>query len=174
MNEAKFEKSYPKDRLYQVLLEEVSAYDYLNEILRDKQRAIVQNDLKKIEHLNGIEQMLITKASHLTQFRSNLLTEYFLQKNVSEDESTLGNFIGELPQDERTSWDRLNKRLNKISHQIQRTNRENVRLIDASLSHIRSLITMFLPRDENGKHIYTEAGNEDHSIGTKNLLDCNA
>ncbi len=174
MNKSNFEKESPKDRLFQILLEEVSAYDYLSEILRDKQRAIVKNDLKKIEHLNGVEQMLITKASHLTQFRSNLLTEYFLQKNVGEDESTLGNFIGELPQDERASWDRLNKRLNKISHRIQRTNRENVRLIDASLSHIRSLITMFLPRDENGKHIYTEAGNEDHSIGTKNLLDCNA
>ncbi len=174
MNKLNFEKASPKDRLYQILLEEVSAYDYLNEILRDKQQAIVKNDLKKIEHLNGVEQMLITKASHLTQYRSNLLQEYFLQKNMNNDEHSLGNFIAELPEEERTSWERLNKRLFHTSHQIQRTNRENVRLIDASLSHIRSLITMFLPRDEHGKHIYTETGNEDASIGTKNLLDCNA
>ncbi len=174
MNKLNFEDAPPKDRLYQVLLEEVSAYDYLNEILRDKQQAIVKNDLKKIEYLNGIEQMLITKASHLTQYRSTLLTEYFLNKNVREDESTLGNIIGELPEEERASWERLNNRLMKISHQIKRTNYENVRLIDVSLSHIRSLITMFLPRDEEGKHIYTDAGIEDSSIGTKNILDCNA
>jgi len=163
-----------KQKLFQLLLEEVSAYDYLNEILKDKQRAIVSNDLKSIEHLNGVEQMVVAKANHLTQYRTDILHDYFINDPVKDNSEMLSLFMADIPDLERAPWERTKRRLSKAALEIRTINQQNIRLISSSLEHIRGLINLFMPRDENGKHIYTNNGDENGLIGAKNLLDCNA
>ena len=41
-----------KQELFQALMEELSAYEYLSDTMNEKKQAIIQNDLKKIEHLS--------------------------------------------------------------------------------------------------------------------------
>ena len=58
------------DQLYQLLMEEASAYDYLLEILLEKQSAMVKNDLPIIENLTGVEQVLVQRANDFTKART--------------------------------------------------------------------------------------------------------
>ena len=163
-----------EEQMYQVLLEEMSAYDYLNEILREKQQAIVQNQIKNIERFTGVEQVVANRANRLTQTRLELMQKYFMEQNIAADRHTLGNVIGTINAENRERWERIERRLHSTTVEIKRLNAENLRLIDHSLNYIRGMINLFLPRDEFGENIYTEDGNENIKVSTKNMLDCNA
>ena len=55
-----------------------------------------------------------------------------------------------------------------------RFNSNNMSLLDKSLQYVRGMIHLFLPREELVSDLYTDTGNENMTIGNKNLLDCNA
>lgn len=163
-----------KEQMYQVLLEEMSAYDYLNETLREKQEAIVKNEIKNVERLTGVEQVVASRANRLTQTRYELMQQYFMEKNITADAHSLGNVIGSIEEDNRKRWERVGHRIHSTALEIKRLNAENMRLIEHSLGYVRGMINLFLPRDEFGGNIYTESGNENINVSAKNMLDCNA
>lgn len=163
-----------QEQLFQVLLEEMSAYDYLNETIQNKQSAIVQNNLQQIEHLTGIEHVVVKKASQLTQTRFELMQHYFKQDNMVNDPLSLSSLISTISEGKRESWERISRRLHQTVADIQNRNSENVQLINSSLNYVRGMINLFLPREEFGSDLYTKAGNENLTVGSKNLLDCNA
>jgi len=162
-----------QEQLFQVLLEEMSAYDYLNETIQNKQSAIVQNNLQQIEHLTGVEHVVVKKANLLTQTRFELMQQYFKQVNLVQDPLSLSSLISIIPLDKRKSWERISSRLHQTVAEIQRRNSENVQLIDSSMNYVRGMIDLFLPREEFGSDLYTKTGNENLTVGSKNLLDCN-
>ncbi len=174
MNKPDFSTPSLKEQMYQVLLEEMSAYDYLNETLRGKQEAIVKNEVKKIERLTGVEQVVVSRANRLTQTRYELMQKYFMEQNITADPHSLGNVIGTIEDKNRERWERVERRLRSTALEIKRLNAENMRLIEHSLGYVRGMINLFLPRDEFGGNIYTEDGNENIKVSTKNMLDCNA
>lgn len=162
-----------QEQIYKVLLEEMSAYDYLAETVKNKQDAIVRNDIKQLRHLTGVEQVVSRRASRLTTQRADLMTSYQTYSG-SDEPIGLNAIIETIPEPQKKSWNRLNKRIKKAIEIIHRKNNENARLIDTSLSYIRGTINLFLPREELTTGIYTNRGRENKKNGLKNLLDCNA
>lgn len=54
-------KESTKDKLFQLLLEEIHAYSYMVETVKQKQEAIIHNKLKEMENLTGVERLLVKK-----------------------------------------------------------------------------------------------------------------
>lgn len=162
------------DQMYQILLEEMSAYDYLKETISNKQKAIVSNDVKMLEHLTGVEQVVVKRANRLTASRAKLMEDFKTINDVPESTASLSEIIKTVPVEKRDSWLRVNERLHQTVTDIQRKNAENIRLIESGLQFIRGTIELFLPQDEFSRGIYTEAGSGNKNNGIKNILDCNA
>jgi len=161
------------DRLFQILLEEISACDYLEETLAEKQEAIIQNDLNKMNTLTGTEQLIINKANVLIKTRQEIIAEIYAGHGITNGVFTLSDFIGHLDENERSSWNRLQTRLENTVTRINRRNAENVALLNAALSYNRDLLKLFYPRDENAGGVYDHKGVNNKQGYSKNIVDCN-
>ena len=163
-----------RESIYRVLLEEVSAYDYLSETIQNKQSAIIQNDLKEIEHLTGVEQVIVKRANDLTQERHSLMQQYFMSDHMVSEPLSLGSLINTLQGSQKEPWQRMNRRLTRTVTSIKQRNAENLRLINSSLAFVRGTVQLFVPREEFSSDLYSKNGPDAKNFKAKNLLDCNA
>ncbi len=158
-----------KDKLYQILLEEISAYEYLAETIKQKQDAIIRNHIDELENLTGVERLLVKKVENLVQVRQQYLHE------VSHDfqgpvTSKLSQFIEQLSEGEQARWRNIEQRIRHYVERIRRINAENQQLIRASLNYINGLVEMLYPRTEG---VYDALGKENNPAATKPLLNVN-
>ena len=163
-----------KQQLYRILLEELSAYDYLAETVAEKQKAIVANDLEKIEQLSGVEQLVVNKANRLTTERYRALKQFMRAKNVMGVPVRLSAMIKMLNHTERSIWQRLEKRLYEDVEKIKRLNAQNMQLLDTSLRYVKGMIELFVPKDEHRASLYDNRGQDNAKVAARNMLDCNA
>ena len=163
-----------KQALFQALMEELSAYEYLSETMTEKKEAIIQNDLKKIEHLSGTEQLLVTKANRLTENRFHLMQKFYTAKNIKSAPFTLTTFVEMSDEAERNSWGRIETRLEKTVEKIQRTNLENKRLLETSMKYVQGMINLFIQPQQDMPATYGKEGVDKPSINARNFVDCNA
>jgi len=163
-----------KQQLYQVLLEELSAYDYLAETVSAKQKAIVSNDLEKIEQLSGIEQLVVSKANRLTTERYRALKQFMRSMNMMGVQVRLSGAIKLMNGKERDIWLRLEKRLYEDVEKIKRINAQNMQLLDTSLRYVKGMIALFVPKDEHRASLYDNQGQDNAKMAARNMLDCNA
>lgn len=174
MNDMNWETDNPlHDRLFQILLEEVSACDYLAETLAGKQEAIINNDLNTMNTLTGTEQLIINKANVLIRARQEIIAEIYAGQGITNGVFTLSDFIGHLDENERSSWKRLQTRLENTVTRINRLNAENVALLNAALSYNRDLIKLFYPRNDHADGVYDQKGINNNNGFSKNIVDCN-
>lgn len=163
-----------KQDLFQALMEELSAYEYLSDTMNEKKQAIIQNDLKKIEHLSGTEQLLVTKANRLTENRFGLMQKFYSANSIKSAPFTLSDFIEMSDKNERATWERIDNRMSKTVENIQRINLENKRLLETSMKYVQGMINLFVPREENMRGLYGKEGAGNTRVSAKNFLDCNA
>ncbi len=158
-----------KDKLYQILLEEISAYEYLAETIKQKQDAIIRNHIDELENLTGVERLLVKKVENLVQVRQRYLHE------VAHDSQTsvspmLSRFIEQLDDGEKPRWRNIEQRIRHYVERIRRINSENQQLIRASLNYINGLVEMLYPRSEG---VYDALGKENTPAASKPLLNVN-
>ena len=167
------DKDIKKD-IYQALLEELSAYEYLLQTMQEKKNAIIKNEIGSIEHLSGTEHLLVSKADQRTAARYNLMQRFFESKNPTEAPVTLSSFIDLCDDNEKGTWERTNNRLSRTVENIRYVNNENRDLLETSMKYVNGMISLFLPRDENSSDMYAKEGRSNINLSAKNLLDCNA
>ncbi len=158
------------DQLYKTLMEELSAYDYLIETLSEKQKAIVENDLQKLEHFSGVEQLIVNKANKLTEARAQILKTVQQQPGPA----SLVAFIRQLHPSERRPWIKINDRISRTVEKIRFLNTQNMRLLDTSLNYSRGMIELFMPNEMKSAGFYDGGGKSPDDVNTQKLLDCNA
>ncbi len=172
INNQSFEDMSVKDKLYQVLLEEIHAYTYLAETVKQKQEAIIKNELESLENLTGVERLLVNKVELLLQTR-----ERYLQKLTDKKQSNitlrLGEFINGIPEEEQARWISLEQRIHRTVEKIRRLNLENQQLIRSSLNYIHGMVEMLYPHEKDGG-FYNKTGKEDAKVSSKPILNCNA
>jgi len=100
-----------KQELYKALMEELSAYEYLLQTMKDKKNAIIRNEINSIESLSGTEHILVTKADERTAVRYALLQRIFDSNNPAAAPLTLTSFIELCSENEKGTWERINNRL---------------------------------------------------------------
>ncbi len=163
-----------KKNLYQALMEELSAYEYLLQTMKEKKHAILKNEIGSIEHLSGTEHLLVTKADQRTAARYSLMQRFFKSNNPAEAPVTLSRFIDLCDENEKGTWERINNRLSRTVENIHYVNRENQDLLERSMKFVNGMMNLFLPRDENSCDMYAKEGSSNINLSAKNLLDCNA
>ncbi len=158
-----------KEKLYQILLEEISAYQYLAETVLQKQDAIIKNQLEELENLTGVERLLVKKVENLVQTR-----EQYLQKVVPSKDGSLSlrlsQYIGQLNEQEQPRWRSIERRIRHYVERIRRVNLENQQLIRASLNYINGLVEMLYPQQEG---VYNSMGKENIPAAAKPILNVN-
>jgi len=174
MSEQRISKEEPMlERLMRVLLEEISACDYLAETLAEKQDAIVKNNLLQINTLTGTEQLIVNKANLLAKARQDLIGDLFLKANIKNMGFTLSNLIENLGLAEQTNWKKVQQRLENAVAKIERINKENITLLNSSISFVRDMIHLLYSHDDKPTNIYDKSGLGLKRINSKSMVDCN-
>ena len=158
-----------KDKLYQVLLEEISAYQYLAETIKQKQDAIIRNQLEELENLTGVERLLVRKVENLVQARQQYLHK-IAQSTDGSVSLLLSQYIEQLNDGEKPRWRSIEQRIRRYVERIRRINLENQQLIRASLNYINGLVEMLYPRQEG---VYNALGEENAPAAAKPILNVN-
>ncbi|WP_456442371.1 flagellar protein FlgN, partial [Caldithrix abyssi] len=128
-----------KTKLFQLLLEEIHAYSYLAETVKQKQEAIIKNNLQTMENLSGVERLLVKKVELMLQTREKYLNE--LLSNTNPDlPLQLDSYIEQLPLKEQARWRSLQQRISRTVDKIRRLNRENQQLVQSSMNYVRGVI----------------------------------
>ncbi len=160
-----------KQQLFQLLLEEIHAYSYLADTVKQKQEALIKNELKNLENLTGIERLLIKKVELMIRNRSKLLNK--LLGNRSHDSTVqLNTFIEQLPLEEQSRWRRLQQRMIRTVEKIRRLNFENHQLVQSSLNYIKGVIEMLYALDEESV-LYNSNGQEKKTALPKQVVNYN-
>jgi len=157
-----------ENQLMEVMLEEIAAYDYLAEVLLEKQKAIVANQMEAIEHHSSTEKMIVRKANQLTETRRQLMSSVI---NPGEEPGSLLTLRQHFPA-QAGFWERMQTRTERTVSRIMRINNENRQLLEASVSFVRDMIHLFYPRQKAESAIYSPQGQK---AGTaySNLVDYN-
>ncbi len=160
-----------KSKLFQLLLEEIHAYSYLAETVKQKQEAIIKNKLEEMENLTGVERLLIKKVEIMLQARENYLKK-LLGGSSSDQPLQLNRFIDSLPVEEQARWRSLQQRISRTVDKIRRINLENHQLVQSSLNYVRGVIDMLYAMDEDSV-LYSSKGQEQKTPLTKQVVNYN-
>ena len=171
-------KIQPKDnalynRLKHIVLEEISACGYLAETLKEKQDAIVHNDLHRMNNLTGTEQILINKTNALVSKRKEILADIYHKEGLVHETISLTHLIEYFEDDEKLNWLKMQKRLENTVLRIKRLNKENVTLLDTAITFVRDMIHILYNPDEELTSVYKKDGSGMDGLGSKNIVDCN-
>ncbi|MHB2147797.1 flagellar protein FlgN [Calditrichota bacterium LG25] len=160
-----------KTKLFQLLLEEIHAYSYLAETVKQKQEAIIKNNLQTMENLSGVERLLVKKVELMLQTREKYLNE--LLSNTNPDlPLQLDSYIEQLPLKEQARWRSLQQRISRTVDKIRRLNRENQQLVQSSLNYVRGVIEMLYAMDQEAV-LYTSNGQEQKAPAGKQVVNYN-
>ncbi|WP_456408872.1 flagellar protein FlgN [Caldithrix abyssi] len=160
-----------KTKLFQLLLEEIHAYSYLAETVKQKQEAIIKNNLQTMENLSGVERLLVKKVELMLQTREKYLNE--LLSNTNPDlPLQLNSYIEQLPLKEQARWRSLQQRISRAVDKIRRLNRENQQLVQSSLNYVRGVIEMLYAIDQENV-LYTSSGQEQKTTAGKQVVNYN-
>ncbi|MHB2155665.1 flagellar protein FlgN [Calditrichota bacterium GD2] len=160
-----------KTKLFQLLLEEIHAYSYLAETVKQKQEAIIKNNLQTMENLSGVERLLVKKVELMLQTREKYLNE-LLSNSGSDLPLQLNSYIEQLPLEEQARWRSLQQRISRTVDKIRRLNRENQQLVQSSLNYVRGVIEMLYAMDQEAV-LYTSNGQEQKAPAGKQVVNYN-
>ncbi len=161
-----------KDKLYMVLIEEIHAYQYLADTVKEKQKVIIKNQLDELENLTGIERLLVKKVEILLKTREEYLRKAALERSPKPI-VRLRDFIGLLDKNEQPRWKSLEERIYRTVEKIRRINLENQQLIRSSLNFINGLVEMLYPQEEGAQSLYTAHGQTNTKAAIKSLVNVN-
>ncbi len=164
-------KESTKAKLFQLLLEEIHAYSYMAETVKQKQEAIITNKLKEMENLTGVERLLVKKVEQMLESRENYLRK-LLGNTKSDQPLQLNSFIETLPVEEQARWRSLQQRISRTVDKIRRINLENHQLVKSSLNYVRGVIDMLYTMDEEAV-LYSRNGQEQKAPLKKQVVNYN-
>ncbi len=113
------------NNLLQILIEEVSAYGYLHQMLNQKQQYILFNDTEELKKLAPVENIVSTKAVALTRARKQQIKRVFSASGLKKSDQTMDVLIGQMDPAEARQWNRLRSRLRELFEKSMRIHKQN-------------------------------------------------
>ena len=139
----------------------------LLELGKKKQRELINGSLEAIETLTRQEQALIIQAGRLEKERSLCAGRLISQYNLKDDATLLDVITIGTPQEQR-EMELLFEDLTQIIGELDKTNQENMSLIQQSLRYINFTVDVISQQSERT----TYAGDKSaKSIRESRLLD---
>jgi len=126
------------EELIATLRMEQEAYQGLLPVVEKKTRAIIDNDLKRVQEITELEQEAIGKVSALETKRAGIMNNIGIVLNKKVSDLTLPNLIRLLDRqpEEQKALAELHKNLTELLKRLSEINGHNKNLIEQSLEMI--------------------------------------
>lgn len=126
---------------------------HLLQAAKNKQRAIVENKLQKLEEVISEEERIINGIAFQEKHRIEMLNEFIVKLNLELKRPNLSDFLAEIkPRLDPKFYDeliRIRTEIVKITGEINKINAQNKILIAQSISFIKKTITSLVDTKRN-------------------------
>lgn len=146
------------------LRQQVRLYQQLNDLEKEKQKALIDNNLQEIEKITAQEEKLILEANHLE--RERLLWAEQIGKEVGKpvEELTLMDLAEQFP-----VLDGVRKDLDQVVTDLQDIHRINTQLLNQAMKIVDFTVGMLTHQDKNTYN--HPSRKENQGIGKLHLMD---
>lgn len=146
------------DELIETLSDEVFLYKQLLEILQKKQQAILMGDVDKLRECVLEENLSVQKIRSVADKRKDNIHKLGQFNKSLNEEPRLNTIINIAPLKYSLEFENLRVRLKTNLNQIDKINRENSYVLNASIEHVRNLVNLFLQVDKETSRLYDIEG----------------
>jgi flagellar biosynthesis/type III secretory pathway chaperone len=146
------------------LKRQVALYQQLNDLEKDKQKALVENNLKEIETITFKEEKLVFEANHLERERLLWAKQIGSELGKRAEDLTLAELAEHYP-----VLEGVRKDLDDVVDHLQNIHRTNTQLLQQAIKIVDLTVGMLTQHE---KSTYTHPSQqESQGIGKLHLLD---
>lgn len=160
------------ENLYQVLVQEVSTYNKLSELMLKKQKSIISGDITALQDLTAKEQSVVREANAFSNTRHFLLKEILVKLGRNSSNASLSHLLELTGHSRDNQWLLIKDRLYETVDKIRKINFENQELLKTSLTFVKEMVKVFFPADNTFNNTYSEDGKVRNQNKIKKVLDC--
>ncbi len=150
---------------------EKEKYTLLKKILIDKQTAIIQNNLEKLQDNMIQEQDEYQEIAVIATKRDKLSHELAISLGIRDRRVTLTKIIARSPKYYAEALTSVKSDLKNILNEIDYLNKESSRLLDFAISSIHDLVGRIMGFDEKKSPIYTLTGKIESPRSQSNIFN---
>lgn len=156
--------------LIDIIHDEIRLFNGLLDLLREEQRAIVEDDLEGIETSVGMQQQIARDAQLLEGRRGQVVESLSRRLDMEYDSVNLGRLIQELESDEGEELTRMREILLELNQKIRTVSENNAFLIRQSMRYTERCLDILIGRPV-GKGMYGKFGRMRRSTDPRSLLN---
>jgi len=156
----------------EILGKEVALYGELEEVLKNKQFAIIEGKVERLQDTIHLEHGVVQKirrSTHSRELQAGLISDYY---KLGGQNPPLREIITIAPEESRVILTDLQLRLKDNLKNIEFFNKENDYLLNSSLETIRGLINILLSSGGEGEVVYNGRGTVANANGGRSTVDC--
>ena len=124
--------------LVELLEKETDIYGSYLELALRKKKALIDNDIDRLDQITGEEKALSTKILALEAARTEYLREEGFQGSI-----TLNELLPKLSPEDRTQVEKISENLREVLTNCKKFNDNNVALLKQSSNYINHMIKVF-------------------------------
>ena len=156
--------------LIDIIHDEIRLFNGLLDLLREEQRAIVEDDLEGIETSVGMQQQIARDAQLLEGRRGQVVESLSRRLDMEYDSVNLGRLIQELESDEGEELTRMREILLELNQKIRTVSENNAFLIRQSMRYTERCLDILIGRPAD-KGMYGKFGRMRRSAEQRSLLN---
>lgn len=142
------------DAIVTKIEEMIDIHGTLNELARKKTQAIIQGDMKTLDHIVNQEEAATQKLAQLEDERVRLVQDF--TKDTGRG-TTFTALIEQAPESEREKLQHLQARLAENVFDLKHQNDLNQDLLKQSLEWVRVNVNLFNPKPQNPNYTNPKA-----------------
>lgn len=143
--------------MIEVLKKELAVYQELKNTIICEKKILMKPTLDELNHINAIKENIILKARMLEEARTNILKKIARNLDISTNGIKLTQIAGYAGIEQRKEIERIRDDLAVISRDINVLNEANKKLLDTSLTCIKSSLEFISSIMSQGS-VYMESG----------------
>ena len=156
------------DRLLEILNKELTIYEGILKLSKEKTDAIVAGKISEIERITKLEQSIILKLGKLEREREGIVESLADGLDMKAADITLTDIINIMPEAESKKFKDFQDKFTKLLEDLRETNMLNSKLIQNSLEYIDFSINILTGAGAEGN--YSNLGGSGEVL-KKNFFD---
>lgn len=148
---------------------EYEEYSLLYEIVKNKQKAIIRNDIQQLTEILSEEQAIIGKIEEMEGTRQEILNKLAKEKKRESRKPISFTELMELMPTERIELEHLKDKFLQLLDKLQEINKENRELIEHSLKITESSLEFI--REATGRSNLYNNRKDDKTVQTDHIID---
>lgn len=147
----------------QIMDEECALYEELLQLSREKQEAVTEQSLSKLDHIVREEQMRLAKQQGLEKRRVACVSELSKLTGQPVGDITMLTFAEAAPPEQKGNLRALAEKLSDTLNHLKKNNDINSRMLESRLEYIQCMLSSASAMQESG--VYTPKGTESPQAG---------